>query len=59
MEIHAKKGSYSKVCPVPFLPFSEAWDELLLTIERKCGSYVIGTMDLKRRKGEIRSWEET
>ncbi|MGD6803684.1 hypothetical protein [Rossellomorea aquimaris] len=59
MEIHAKKGSYSKVCPVPFLPFSEAWDELLLTIERKCGSDVIGSMDLKRRKGEIRSWKET
>jgi hypothetical protein len=59
MEIHAKKGQYSKVCPVPFLPFSESWDELLSTIEKKCGSEVIGNMDLKRRKGELRTWRET
>ncbi|MGF2615874.1 hypothetical protein FZC84_07315 [Rossellomorea vietnamensis] len=58
MEILAVKGSYSKVCPVPFLPFSESWDELLMTIEKKCGSSAIGNMDLKRRKGEIRSWRE-
>jgi hypothetical protein len=59
MEIHAKKDRYEKVCPVPFLPFSESWDELLLTIERKCGSEVIGNMDLKRRKGEVRTWKES
>ncbi|WP_456271349.1 hypothetical protein [Bacillus sp. AK031] len=59
MEIHAKKDQYKKICPVPFLPFSESWDELLLTIERKCGSEVIGNMDLKRRKGEVRTWKES
>ncbi|WP_421384885.1 hypothetical protein ACOJQI_08975 [Bacillus salacetis] len=59
MEIHAKKGRYSKVCPVPFLPFSESWDELLVTIEKKCGSEAIGNMDLKRRKGELRTWRES
>ncbi|WP_044022380.1 hypothetical protein [Bacillus sp. SG-1] len=59
MEIHAKKGPYSKVCPVPYLPFSDSWQELLLIIEKKCGSEVIGNMDLKRRKGEIRTWRET
>jgi hypothetical protein len=59
MEIHAKKGPYSKVCPVPFLPFTESWDEILLTLEKKCGSEVIGNMDLKRRKGELRTWRES
>jgi hypothetical protein len=59
MEIQAKKGRYSKVCPVPFLPFSESWDELLLTFEKKCGSEVIGNMDLTRRKGELRTWRES
>ncbi|WP_409253931.1 hypothetical protein V1502_08545 [Bacillus sp. SCS-153A] len=59
MEILAKKGSYSKICPVPFLPFSTSWPELLITIENKCGSEVIGNQFLQRRKGELRTWRET
>ncbi|RIW38483.1 hypothetical protein D3H55_02810 [Bacillus salacetis] len=59
MEVIAKKGPFSKVCPVPFLPFSKSWDELLLTFEEKCGSEVIGNMELTRRKGELRTWRES
>jgi hypothetical protein len=58
IEIAAKSGEHEKVCPIPYLPFSNDWDEILDTIKDKCGDYVIGNMSLNRAKGELRTWKD-
>ncbi len=58
IEVFAKSGTYEKVCPIPYLPFTKDWDEILDIIKERSGHQVIGNMEIKRAKGELRTWRE-
>lgn len=57
IEIETRPNGYKKISPVPYLPFEKDWDEMLTFIKGKCGENVIGSMTLKREKGELRTWD--
>ncbi|WP_078549990.1 hypothetical protein [Litchfieldia alkalitelluris] len=54
MEIKSKNN---RIFPVPFLPFEAAWEEVLEFVRQERGESIIGEMKLKRKKGELRTWE--
>jgi hypothetical protein len=57
IEIVVKNDKQKRVYPIPFLPFQLYWEEMLQDIRNICGNDIIGEMTLKRKKGELRTWD--